>query len=123
MPQTFILGAFLESLSLRQDRAVERLQNLCANVALDSTWDYKGFRTANLRVAYLEVQGLENLPECREKLRMALEKVRWVGASVRDIQVALGDANSTQQKYEDELTLILINSLCFNKVSSRTFAP
>ena len=52
------------------------------------------------------MQGLENFPEWRGKLRLALDQVGWAEAAVRDLQVALGDANSTQQKHEDELTLI-----------------
>ena len=106
MPQTFILGDFLDSLSLRQDRAVEPLQNLCADVASDRTWDDKDIHTTNLRAEDLEAQGLEKLPVWREKLRMALKQVGWADAEVRDLQVTLGDANCTQQKYEDELTLI-----------------
>ena len=37
---------------------------------------------------------------------MSLEKVGWAETALRDIQVALVDANSKQQKHEDELTLI-----------------
>ena len=85
---------------------MERLKKLCANVASDSTRDDKGLHTTNLCVEDLEAKGLEKLPEWREKLRMALEQVGWAEAAVRDLQVALGDANSTQQKHEDELTLI-----------------
>ena len=55
MPQTFRLGDFLESLSLRQYRAVEILQHLCNNVAADSTWSEKGLRTTNLYVTDLEI--------------------------------------------------------------------
>ena len=35
MPHKSRLGAFLEYISLRQDRAVELLQKLCADVAAD----------------------------------------------------------------------------------------
>ena len=49
---------------------------------------------------------MKNLTVWREKLRMSLEKVGWEEAALRDIQVALVDANSTQQKHEDELTFI-----------------
>ena len=106
MPQSFRLGAFLESLSLRHDRAVERLKKLCADVASDRTWDDKVLHTTNLRVEDLEAQVLENLPEWREKLRMELDQVGWAKAEGRDLQVALGHDNSTQQNHEDELTLI-----------------
>ena len=106
MTQTFRVGSFLESLILRQDRAVELLQNLCADVATDRTWDDKGLRTTNLRVVELEAQGLENFPEWREKLRVALEQVGWVEAEVKGLQVAFGDANVTQNRHEDELKLI-----------------
>ena len=105
MPQTFRLGDFLESLILRQYRAVELLQNICTNVDADRTWTGKGLRTTNFRVEDLETQGLENFPEWRGN-RMALEQVGWAEAEVRDIQVALGDANFTHKKYEDELKLI-----------------
>ena len=63
MPQTLRLGAFLESLSWRQYKSVERLQKLCADVASDRTWSEKGLHTTNLCVAYLEAQDLEKLPE------------------------------------------------------------
>ena len=65
MPQTFRLGDFLESLILRQYRAVELLQNICANLDADRTWTGKGLRTTNFRVEDLETQGLENFPEWR----------------------------------------------------------
>ena len=106
MPQSFRLGAFLESLSLRHDRAVERLKKLCVDVASDRTWYDKGLHTTNLRVEDLEAQVLENLPVWREKLRMELDQVGWAKAEGRDLQVALGHDNSTQQNHEDELTLI-----------------
>ena len=54
----------------------------------------------------LEAQGLENFPEWREKLRVALEQVGWVEAEVKGLQVAFGDANVTQNRHEDELKLI-----------------
>ena len=85
---------------------MERLKNLCANVASDRTRDDKGLQTTNFCVEDLEAKGLEKLPEWQEKLRMALEQVGWAEAVVRDLQVALGDAKSTQQKQEDELILI-----------------
>ena len=72
MPQMFRVGYFLKYLSLRQDRAVELLKNLCADVAADRTWDDKGLRTTNLRTVELEAQGLENFPEWKENLRMVL---------------------------------------------------
>ena len=50
MPQTFRVGYFLEYLSLRQDRAVELLQNLCTNVAVYSTWADEGLCTTKLHV-------------------------------------------------------------------------
>ena len=93
--QTFRVGSFLESLILRQDRAVELLQNLCADVATDMTWDDKGLHTTNLRVVELEAQGLENFPEWRGKLRLALDQVGWAEAAVKELQVALGNSNST----------------------------
>ena len=49
-PQTFKLESFLESLILRQDRAVELLQNLCTNVAVYSTWADEGLCTTKLHV-------------------------------------------------------------------------
>ena len=101
MTHTFILGDLQESLSLRQDKYVERLQKLCADVALDRTWAEKGLHTTNIRVADLEAQGLENFPEWRKKLRMALEQVGWAEAAVRDLQVSLGYANFTQKNHED----------------------
>ena len=39
--------------------------------------------------------GVENSPECWGKLRAALEGVGWVEASVKELQVALGDATFT----------------------------
>ena len=78
----------------------------CANVTSERNWADKGLHTTNLRVTDLEAQELENLPEWREKLRMALEEVGGGEASVRDIQVALGDVNYKQQNNEDELKLI-----------------
>ena len=63
IPHKFRLGAFLESLILRQYRAVELLKNVCANVATDRTWAGKGLFTTNIRVTDLETQGLENFPE------------------------------------------------------------
>ena len=39
------------------------------------------------------------------KLREALEQVGWAEAVVKELQVTLGDANFTQNRYEDELTL------------------
>ena len=56
---------------------------------------------------------MENLTVWQEKLRMSLEQVGWSEAALRDIQVALVDANSTQKKHEDELTLILDNLSVF----------
>ena len=58
----------------------------------------------------LEAQGLGNFPEWREKLRMALEKVSWVEAAVKDVKVALGDTNFLQKKHEDEITSIFDTS-------------
>ena len=66
MPQMFRVGDFLESLSLIQDRAVELLKKLCADVAADSTWADKGLLTTNICVADLEAQGLENFHEWQE---------------------------------------------------------
>ena len=85
---------------------MELLQNLCADVATDRTWDDKGLHTTNIRVVELEAQGLENFPEWREKLRVALAQIGWVEAAVKGLQVAFGDANVTQNRHEDELTLI-----------------
>ena len=42
MTHTFILGDLLEYLILEQEKYVERLQKLCANVALDRNWAEKG---------------------------------------------------------------------------------
>ena len=81
---------------------MERLKKLCANVASDRTRDDKGLHTTNLCVEDLEAKGLEKLPEWWEKLRMALAQVGWAEAAGRGLQVALGYANSTQQKHEDE---------------------
>ena len=63
IPQRFILGAFLESLRLIQDRSMELLQKLCADVATDRTWADKSLHTTNLCVADLEAQGLKKFPE------------------------------------------------------------
>ena len=57
-PQTFKLESFLESLILRQDRAVELLQKICNYVAADRNWADKGLCTMNLRVVDLKMQGL-----------------------------------------------------------------
>ena len=59
----------------------------------DRTWADKGLCIKNLYVVDLEAQGLGNFPEWREKLGMALEQVRWVEAAVKEVKVALGDAN------------------------------
>ena len=48
MTHTFRVGYFLESIRLRQDRAVELLQKLYADVAADRTWSDEGLRTTNL---------------------------------------------------------------------------
>ena len=53
VPQTFRVGYFLESLSLRQYRAIELLKNLCSDVAADRNWADKGLRTTNFRVVDL----------------------------------------------------------------------
>ena len=53
MPKTFRVGYFLESLSLRQYRAIELLKNLCSDVAADRNWADKGLRTTNFRVVDL----------------------------------------------------------------------
>ena len=66
MTQTFILGDFLEYLRLGQEKYVEPLQKLCADVASDRTWAEKGLHITNLHVADLETQGLENFPEWRK---------------------------------------------------------
>ena len=122
LPQTLILGDFLESLSLMQDRAMDLLQNLCPYVAADRTWADKVLFTTNLRVAYLETQGLENFPDWREKLRMVLEQLGWADAAVRDLQVALGDANFTQKKHEGKLTLIFDKLSVFQEGILQKFA-
>ena len=106
MPHTFRVEYFLEPLRLRQDRSVKLPQKLCADVAADRTWDDKGLHTVNLRFVELEAQGLEQFPECREKLRVELEQVGWEETEVKDLQVALGDANVTNSRHEDELKLI-----------------
>ena len=59
MPQTFSMGYLLESISLRQEIAVDILQNLCADVAMERTWSDKGLPTKNIFVVYLEAQGLK----------------------------------------------------------------
>ena len=71
--QTFRVGALLESFSLRQDRAADLFQKLCANMDAGRTWDDKGIPTTNLHVVDLEAQELEKIPEWREKLGVALE--------------------------------------------------
>ena len=48
---------------MRQDRAVELLKNMCADIYVDSTWADEGLLTTNLCVEGLEAQGLENFPE------------------------------------------------------------
>ena len=53
-----------------------------------------------------EAQGLQTFPEWRGKLRVTLEKLGWAEAGVKDIQVALGDSDITQNMHEDELTLV-----------------
>ena len=58
MPQTPRVGYFLESLRLRQDRDVELLKNLCADVSMDSTWADEGLLTTNICVKDLEAPGL-----------------------------------------------------------------
>ena len=50
----FRVGYFLESRSLIQERTVELLQNLCADVAVDRTWSDKGLRTTNIILVDLE---------------------------------------------------------------------
>ena len=50
----FRVGYFLESRSLIQERTVELLQNLCADVAVDRTWSDKGLRTTNILLVDLE---------------------------------------------------------------------
>ena len=97
MPQTFRLGAFLESLSLIHDRAVEILQKLCTDVAVDRSWTDKGLCTTNLSVVDLEAQW-------QVKLSMELEQIGWAEGAVKDLQVALGDANFTQKYHEYELS-------------------
>ena len=42
---------------------------------------------------------------------MALKQVKWAVTAVMELQVALGDANVTQNRHEDELTSI------FDKIS------
>ena len=49
---------------------------------------------------------MEQFPECREKLRVEMEQVGWAETEVKDLQVALGDANVTNNRHEDELKLI-----------------
>ena len=98
MPQTFRLGAFLESLSLRQDRAVYLLQKLCADVAADRTWYNRGRLATNICVADLEAQGLQNFPERWENMRATLNQVGWVDVAVKEIQAALLDATFTKNK-------------------------
>ena len=77
LPQTFRVGYFLESLIVRQERAVELLKNLCADVSTDRTWANKGLHTKNILVVELEVQRLENFPEWQERPRVALDQVGW----------------------------------------------
>ena len=36
-------------------------------------------------------------------MRVELEQVGWAEAAIKYLQVALGDANATQNRYEDEL--------------------
>ena len=71
----------------------------------------------------LEAQVLVNIPEWRRKLRMALEQVGWAEAAVRDLQVALGDVKSTQQKHEDELTLVFDKFSVFQEGVLQKCAP
>ena len=63
----------------------------------------KVLRTTNIFVVDLEAQGLEYFPKWQEKLRVALEQVGWEEAAIKYLQVALVDANVTQNRYEDEL--------------------
>ena len=53
---------------------------------------------------------------------MALEQVGWEEAELKGLQAALVNVNSTQNRHDDELTLMLINSLCsknyFSKISA-----
>ena len=83
MPQTFRVGAFLEYLILRQDIAVEILQNMFADVAEDRTWNDEGLHTKNICVVDLEAQGLEDFPEWWSKMRAQLEKVGWEEAATK----------------------------------------
>ena len=53
IPHTFRVVSFLESLRFRQDRAVELLQKMCANVDLDRTWSDKGLHTTTICVVDL----------------------------------------------------------------------
>ena len=89
MPQTFSVGAFLESLRLRQGRSLELLQNICTDLDSDRTWAEMVLCTMNHCVVDLEAQGLENFPEWHKKLNVALEQVRCQEAPVKDVQVAL----------------------------------
>ena len=66
---------------------------------------------------------MEKKSESREKMRVALEQVRCIEAAVKEIKVALGDTNITQNRHEDEFTLIFENTLCSNKGFSRTPEP
>ena len=54
---------------------------------------------------------------------MALEQVGWAEAAVRDLQVALGDVKSTQQKHEDELTLVFDKFSVFQEGVLQKCAP
>ena len=60
----------------------------------------------NICVVDLEAQGLEKFPEWQGKLKVSLEQVGQAEVDTKDLKAALGDANSTQNRYEDELTLI-----------------
>ena len=58
MPQAFQVGLFPKTISRRQEKAVELLEDLCRDVPADRAWVDESILFTNLRLADIEAQGV-----------------------------------------------------------------
>ena len=68
---------------------MEILGTLCGYVLADRTWVEDSIHSTNLRLAYIEAQGVSYFPEWREHFQVAVGQVKVAEKSVKTLQQEL----------------------------------
>ena len=65
---------------------MDLLVTLCRNVSENWVWVDEIIISTNLCLAYIEAQGVSRFPECKEHVQAAVEQIKVVDVSVKNLQ-------------------------------------